>query len=35
MKKLAYLFLAILIVACSSDDSSDSNQLFMEMIMMK
>jgi len=30
MKKLTYLFLALIIVACSSDDSSDSNQLFME-----
>jgi len=30
MKKLTYLFLAILIVACSGDDSSDSNQLFLE-----
>ena len=30
MKKLTYLFLALLIVACSSDDSNDSNQLFME-----
>ena len=30
MKKLTYLFLSILIVACSSDDSSDGNQLFME-----
>ena len=30
MKKLTYLFLALLIVACSSDDSSDGNQLFME-----
>ncbi len=29
MKKLTYLFLALIIVACS-DDSSDSNQLFME-----
>ena len=31
MKKLSYLFLALLIVACSSDDSSDdANQLFLE-----
>ena len=30
MKKLTYLFLALLIVACSSDDSSDGNQLFLE-----
>ena len=30
MKKLTYLFLAILIVACGSDDSSDGNQLFLE-----
>ena len=30
MKKLSYLFLALLIVACSSDDSSDDNQLFLE-----
>ena len=30
MKKLTYLFLALIIVACSSDDSNDSNQLFME-----
>ena len=34
MKKLTYLFLALLIFACSSDDSSDgssdSNQLFLE-----
>jgi hypothetical protein len=30
MKKLTYLFLALLIVACSDDDSSDGNQLFME-----
>ena len=30
MKKLIYLFLALIIVACSSDDSSDSNQLFLE-----
>ncbi len=34
MKKLIYLFLALLIVACSSDDSSDDssdgNQLFIE-----
>ena len=31
MKKLIYLFLTVLIVACSSDDSSDdSNQLFLE-----
>ena len=31
MKKLIYLFLALLIVACSSDDSSDDgNQLFLE-----
>jgi len=30
MKKLTYLFLALLIFACSSDDSSDGNQLFME-----
>ena len=30
MKKLTYLFLAILIVACSGDDSSDSNQLLLE-----
>ena len=30
MKKLTYLFLALLIVACSSDDSSDGNQLFIE-----
>ena len=30
MKKLSYLFLALLIVACSSDDSSDGNQLFLE-----
>ena len=29
MKKLTYLFLALLIVACSSDDS-DGNQLFLE-----
>jgi len=29
MKKLTYLFLALLIVACS-DDSSDGNQLFLE-----
>ena len=31
MKKLTYLFLALLIFACSSDDSSDDgNQLFLE-----
>ena len=30
MKKLTYLFLALLIFACSSDDSSDGNQLFLE-----
>ena len=30
MKKLTYLFLALIIVACSSDDSSDGNQLFLE-----
>ena len=32
MKKLTYLFLALLIVACSSDDSNndDGNQLFLE-----
>jgi hypothetical protein len=31
MKKLTYLFLALIIVACSSDDSSDDgNQLFIE-----
>ncbi len=31
MKKLIYLFLALIIVACSSDDSSDDgNQLFLE-----
>ena len=34
MKKLIYLFLALIIVACSSDDSSDDssdgNQLFIE-----
>jgi hypothetical protein len=34
MKKIIYLFLALLIVACSSDDSSDgdsdNNQLFLE-----
>jgi hypothetical protein len=30
MKKLTYLFLAILIVACSSDDNGDSSQLFLE-----
>ena len=31
MKKLTYLFLALLIFACSSDDSSDDgNQLFIE-----
>ena len=30
MKKLTYLFLALIIFACSDDDSSDSNQLFME-----
>ena len=30
MKKLIYLFLALLIVSCSSDDSSDDNQLFLE-----
>jgi hypothetical protein len=32
MKKLIYLFLALLIVACGSDDSTndDSNQLFLE-----
>ena len=30
MKKLTYLFLALLIVACGSDDSSDGNQLFIE-----
>ena len=31
MKKLTYLFLALIIVACSSDDSSDDgNQLFLE-----
>ena len=30
MKKLIYLFLALIIVACSSDDSSDGNQLFLE-----
>ena len=29
MKKLTYLFLALLIVACSDDDS-DGNQLFLE-----
>jgi hypothetical protein len=29
MKKLTYLFLALIIVACSDDDS-DSNQLFLE-----
>ena len=29
MKKLIYLFLGLLIVACS-DDSSDGNQLFLE-----
>jgi hypothetical protein len=29
MKKLTYLFLALIIVACSSDDS-DGNQLFLE-----
>ena len=29
MKKLIYLFLTLLIVACS-DDSSDGNQLFLE-----
>ena len=29
MKKLTYLFLALIIVACS-DDSSDGNQLFLE-----
>ena len=29
MKKLTYLFLALLIFACSSDDS-DGNQLFLE-----
>ena len=30
MKKLIYLFLGLLIAACSSDDSSDDNQLFLE-----
>ena len=31
MKKLTYLFLALIIIACSSDDSSDDgNQLFIE-----
>ena len=30
MKKLFYLFLALLIVACSDDSSDDSNQLFLE-----
>ena len=30
MKKLTYLFLVILIVACSSDDNGDSSQLFLE-----
>ena len=30
MKKLTYLFLALLIVACSDDSSDDSNQLFLE-----
>ena len=32
MKKLIYLFLTLLIVACSSDDSNndDGNQLFLE-----
>ena len=30
MKKLTYLFLALIIVACSDDDSSDGNQLFIE-----
>ena len=30
MKKLTYLFLALIIFACSSDDSSDGNQLFLE-----
>ena len=30
MKKLTYLFLALIIVACSDDDSSDGNQLFLE-----
>ena len=30
MKKLIYLFLTLLIVSCSSDDSSDGNQLFLE-----
>ena len=30
MKKLIYLFLTVLIVACSSEDSSDGNQLFIE-----
>ena len=30
MKKLLYLFLTVLIVACSSEDSSDGNQLFLE-----
>jgi len=34
MKKLTYLFLALIIVACgsddSSDDNSDNNQLFLE-----
>ena len=29
MKKLTYLFLALIIVACSDDDS-DGNQLFLE-----
>ena len=34
MKKLTYLFLALLIVACSSDDSSNEdavNQLFLNI----
>ena len=34
MKKLTYLFLAILIVACSSDDNSNeeaANQLFLDI----
>ena len=30
MKKLTYLFLAILIVACSDDSSDGGNQLFLE-----
>ena len=30
MKKLTFLLFTVLIVACSSDDSSDGNQLFIE-----